>query len=222
MKIIISITLTLFLAVAANAEFRTWTNSAGKEANLDLVATSEEGGEKVGEFRMRNGAVVKLKQSDLSDADAEALKNWSPLSDGGPSVFDDVLDGNLVKLDGGSLKKAEGVAKPNKYYVFYYTASWCGPCQRFTPSLVKWYEDNKNDNFELVLISSDRDKNAMEGYAKSKKMPWPQLKLSKARVFKSKYEHGVSGIPSLIVCDLEGKVLGNYRSRLPELSAMVK
>ena len=29
-------------------------------------------------------------------------------------------------------------------------------------------------NFEIVLISSDRDENAMEEYAKKNKMPWPQ------------------------------------------------
>ena len=59
-------------------------------------------------------------------------------------------------------------------------------------------------------------------YAKDKKMKWPQLELGKAREFKSTHNHGVSGIPSLIVCDLQGKVLGNYRSKLDELTKMVR
>ena len=112
--------------------------------------------------------------------------------------------------------------KPKKYYVYYYTASWCGPCQRFTPSLVNWYKENKNDNFELFLISSDRSEPAMLGYAKSKKMLWPHLELNQARAFKSQFQHGVRGIPSLIVCTPDGKVLGNYRSQLSELAEMVK
>ena len=45
---------------------------------------------------------------------------------GGP--FDKLLDGNLVKLDGKKVGKvAKDFAKPEKYYVFYYSASWCQP-----------------------------------------------------------------------------------------------
>lgn len=87
---------------------------------------------------------------------------------------------------------------------------------------MEWYNKNKNDNFELVLITSDRSEDAMEGYAASKKMPWPQLELKEAKDFKKRFNHGVRGIPSLIVCELDGKNLGNFRSRLDELSKMVR
>lgn len=100
-------------------------------------------------------------------------------------------------------------SRPTKYYVFYYTASWCGPCHRYTPTLVALYNKiNPDDSkFELVLITNDRDEQAMTGYAVEANMPWSQLKLSAVRDFGSKFDHGVTGIPSVVVCDLEGNIV---------------
>lgn len=219
-----TILLSLMFAGAAFAGFEKWTNKDGKTADLELIKVIEKDGEKAGEFKMRNGKTVTLKVSDLSEEAAEKIEAWeppAPVVEGKPSVFDKFLDGNLVKLDGKSLKKYEMTERPKKYYVFYYTASWCGPCQQYTPSLVEFYNENKSDNFELVLITSDRDEDAMEKYAADKKMPWPQLKLKDAQKFKGEFDHGVTGIPSVIVCDLDGKNLGNLRD-LNALEKLVK
>lgn len=218
------ILLSLMFAGAAFAGFEKWVNKDGKTADLELIKVVEKDGEKAGEFKMRNGKTITLKASDLSEEAAEKLESWEPpaaVVEGKPSVFDEVLDGNLVKLDGKSLKKYDMTERPKKYYVFYYTASWCPPCQQFTPSLVEFYNEHKNENFELVLITSDQEEGAMEKYATDKKMPWPQLKLKEAPKFKKEFKHGVTGIPSVIVCDLEGKNLGNFRN-LAELEKLVK
>ncbi len=132
--------------------------------------------------------------------------------------FDEILDGNLVKLDGKSLKRHSLGSKPAKYYVFYYTASWCGPCQAYSPTLVEFYNKNKNANFEVVLITSDSDEGDMEKYAKDKKMPWPQLKMSRVEKFEKQFDHKVSGIPSVITCDLEGNIV----SRSPSIADLTK
>lgn len=224
MKHSLSLLLATCLALPATAEFETWTNKEGESASLELVEVTEVDGEKVGKFMLKNGKWSKIRQSQLVEADAKRLANWKPQPSGAASVFDDFLWGKLIHLEGGELKSTALKRKPAEYYVFYYTASWCGPCQRFTPGLVDWYKKNKNDNFEIFLISSDRNAEAMEGYAKSKKMPWPHLAFNEVRAFKGQFreEHGVRGIPSLIVCDRDGKVLGNYRSQLSELSKLVE
>lgn len=206
------------------AGFEKWTNKDGKTADLELIKVVEKDGEKAGEFKMRSGKTVTLKASDLSEEAAEKLEAWEPpaaVIDGKPSVFDEAFDGNLVKVDGKSLKKYEMTERPKKYYVFYYTASWCPPCQQYTPSLVDFYNEHKSDNFELVLITADRDEAAMEKYAVEKKMPWPQLKFSESPKFQKEFEQGVGGYPSVIVTDLKGKVLGNYRD-LAALEKLVK
>jgi nucleoredoxin len=226
MKTTLTIAIAISLVLPLSAAFENWTNKEGKTAQLDLVEVIGDADAKEGVFKMRNGRNVNIKQADLTEADAKRLAEWKPAAPeapaGEPSVFDEVLDGNLVILDGKKFAKHELTAKPTKYYVFYYTASWCPPCQAFTPSLVDFYEKNKNENFELVLITSDRDEDSMEGYAKDKKMPWPQLKQSKAASFKKSFDHGVNGIPSVIVCDLEGKIVSANGRNLAELEKLVK
>ena len=223
---ITAISVAFCLTTLAHAGYETWISADGRKASMDLVSVTDADGEKVGNFRMKNRRTVSLKASELSSEDAKRLAEWvdpnTPQESAPASVFDEVLDGDLVRLDGKKLKKCDDATHPAKYYVFYYTASWCPPCRAFTPSLVKWYNDNKNENVEIVLITSDRNEKAMEGYAAEKKMPWPQLKLSKAKIFKDKFNHGVSGIPSVMVCDIDGKLLGNYRSNLDGLTELVK
>jgi thiol-disulfide isomerase/thioredoxin len=213
-KILMCAVLSL---ASAHAEFRTWARSDGKTAELELVQVTGTGDARTGEFRMRDGRKVKLAASVLSEADARLLAEWTApaatiaaaTTNGTPSVFDAVLDGNLVKLDGKSLKPVKDFRKPEKYYLFYYTASWCGPCQKFTPSLVEFYNKHQSGDtrFEVVLVSSDEDEDAMEQYARDKQMPWPQLKLSKAADFKKKFKHPGGGIPNLVLTDTAGNLI---------------
>jgi thiol-disulfide isomerase/thioredoxin len=225
MKTSLSLLLVGLLTASAQAEFRTWTRGDGKTAELSLVAVTDADGEKSGEFKMRNGKSVTIKASSLLEGDAKLLADWTPsggsVPAGKPSAFDKILEGDLVKLSGKSLKTYKGATKPKKYYIFYYTASWCGPCHKYTPSLVQFYNKSKNANFEIVLITSDRDESNMEEYATEMKMPWPQLKLAKAADFKKKFPHDVNGIPSVITCDLDGKIISRTES-IPELEELVK
>lgn len=219
MKYASLILFSVLLAQPCTAGFEPWTNKDGKTVSLSLISASGDGAAIEGKFRMLNGKVVTIKGSDLDAAGLDKLKAAAakPTADpaapaGADSVFDKVLEGNLVKLDGKSLKPTP-LVKPSKYYIFYYTASWCGPCQAFTPSLVEFYNQTKpgNGNFELVLITNDSDQDDMTKYAVAKSMPWPQLKFSKVEAFTKKFDHGVTGIPAVVVCDLEGKIVAQTR-----------
>lgn len=216
MKTLLVLLSFLFLAGILHAEFRTWTRNDGKSADLELLKTTGEDGSKVGTFKMKNGRTVDLPSSILSDEDAKLLEGWKSeerLAEerraATESVFDDILEGNLEKFDGRSLKRYELEEKPTKYYLFYYTASWCPPCQKFTPDLVKFYnsEKPKHDEFEIILVTSDNDDDAMEDYAKEKKMEWPHLKLSKVDKFKEAFKHPGTGIPNLVLTDRNGELI---------------
>lgn len=208
----------LFTSLCLGA-FEDWTSKDGRTAQFELVKTSGEGDSLAGEFRMKNGKSVTIKAVDLDDAGAAKLKEFAAKAvadikpEAASSVFDDILEGNLVRLDGKRLAKCEDATKPTKYYIVYYTASWCPPCQAYTPSLVKFYEDNKpgNDNFELILVSSDHDEGSMKQYAIDKKMPWPQLEFKSVKKFKSTFEPGGTSIPRVVVYDLNGKIVANTR-----------
>ena len=227
MKTSLQLLVGLLLVTSASAEFRVWTRADGKTAEMDLVAVTETGGAKAGQFTTRSGQTVSLPVTSMSAADALILNGWKPGANAAPaasatppapeaaapSIFDKLLEANLVKLSGKSLKRCRDATKPTKYYLFYYTASWCGPCHKFTPSLVEFYNKSKNAAFELVVITQDDDEKAMEEYAAEMKMPWPQLELSKVEKFEKEFPYPGTGIPNLVLTDLQGKLIkGSYEN----------
>jgi nucleoredoxin len=98
------------------------------------------------------------------------------------------------------------------YVVLYFTAHWCGPCRAFTPTLVKFYEENAAEgNFEVVMVSWDHNERSMFDYMTSFKMPYPAIPYQRVASTGLKERHRVSGIPSLVVLDREGQVVtGSY------------
>lgn len=83
----------------------------------------------------------------------------------------------------------------------YFSAHWCPPCRRFTPTLVEAYNalTAEGKSFEIVFISDDRDEKAFEEYFAH--MPWLAVPYSAA----VRKNHGfyVDGIPTLKFIDTE-------------------
>uniref|UniRef100_A0A7S2MU64 Thioredoxin domain-containing protein n=1 Tax=Helicotheca tamesis TaxID=374047 RepID=A0A7S2MU64_9STRA len=88
----------------------------------------------------------------------------------------------------------------DKYLMLYFSAHWCPPCRGFTPTLSKAYTKLKEekDDFELVFVSSDKDKESFDEYFGEMTfcaLPFEERE-AKAGISK-KFE--VRGIPSLLI-----------------------
>jgi len=93
----------------------------------------------------------------------------------------------------------------------YFSASWCPPCQRFTPLLIEFYNTTKklsssNANateFEIIYVSSDRTNEEFEEYYG--KMPWLAIPNGTENIgaIKAKLSEtlGITGIPALAILD---------------------
>jgi nucleoredoxin len=95
-----------------------------------------------------------------------------------------LLEGKLVKLDGDMLKPYNvSELEKVRVYAFYYSAAWCGPCRKFTPTLLAAYSQFKaqHPEFELIFVSRDRDEFNMAEYMRSHKMPWPAVRFEDAK-----------------------------------------
>lgn len=95
--------------------------------------------------------------------------------------------------------------KGNKI-ALYFSASWCGPCHKFTPVLADVYTELKSKgDFEIIFISADEDDESFNKYFS--KMPWLAIPYSDSEKRESLDElFKVSGIPHLVMLDESGKV----------------
>jgi nucleoredoxin len=139
----------------------------------------------------------------------------SPHSSGSttPSPFVAKFKGHLIVMDHGTPKEFDAsTLKDVKYWAFYYSASWCGPCRAFTPQLVDFYKYFKKShpNFELIFVNDDRSEDDMLAYMKTDAMSWPTVRFSDIedpRLGAKKYCG--PGIPCLVLTDANGKVLSD-------------
>ncbi|CAF1415143.1 unnamed protein product [Rotaria sordida] len=111
-------------------------------------------------------------------------------------LFDDhILDKSkeLVDLNDEEYK--------GKVIGLYFSAHWCGPCRRFTPKLIEFYNSHAKDkNFEIIFISSDNDEESFNEYYEH--MPWFTLDFKesdKKAEIENKFD--ITGIPTLILLD---------------------
>ncbi|KAL5723835.1 protein-disulfide reductase [Ranunculus cassubicifolius] len=110
----------------------------------------------------------------------------------------------LVRNNGDQVKISD---LSGKTIGLYFSASWCGPCRRFTPQLIEVYNElSSKKDFEVVFVSADRDEESFKGYFS--KMPWLALPLSDSESRGSLDElFSVNGIPHLVILNASGKIL---------------
>ncbi|KAK9748537.1 hypothetical protein RND81_02G064900 [Saponaria officinalis] len=99
----------------------------------------------------------------------------------------------------------------------YFSAQWCLPCARFTPKLISIYHKIKqnivttqsnpadNEEFEIVFVSSDRDKTSFDSYFET--MPWLALPFGDPTIKELAKHFDVRVIPSLVILGRDGKTL---------------
>ena len=118
---------------------------------------------------------------------------------------------SLEELVGPELVNAEGdtvetSSLAGKVIGLYFSASWCGPCRAFTPSLVK-LRDRKDDEFEVIFVSSDRSADDQAEYMKDYDMDWPAIPFDSPLRGELAAKYGIQGIPSLVIVDDQGNLI---------------
>ena len=211
--------LTLLLPLSLNAAIETWTAN-GTAMKAECLGVK---GDYV-VFKKADGSRMLVPYDKLSAADQarvsglefKATTNTVTIAPAASSSADDVskiataLRGKLVRLNGRALGDvAPDQLASTKMYAVYYSASWCGPCRRFTPDLVAAYPEikAKHPEFEIIFVSSDRDEDSMRHYMIDDKMPWLGLRFKEARTNATLNRYQESGIPNLVFIDGDGRIL---------------
>jgi thiol-disulfide isomerase/thioredoxin len=95
-----------------------------------------------------------------------------------------------------------------KYVLIDFWASWCGPCRRENPNVVKLYQKYKDRGFTIYSVSLDQDAEAWKGAITSDGLEWPNHVsdlLGWNTPMTSLY--GFSGIPHTVLLDKEGNII---------------
>ena len=143
-----------------------------------------------------------LYQSQLSAARAAAAPTPPPPADSSSLIS--LLKGDLVTSKNGVLSTFNDQALDGKKLIaLYFSARWCGPCRKFTPGLVEYYNRvaPTHPEFEIIFISNDRSAPAMEAYMRDMQMPWPAVHFDKLATKEPLRKYAGSGIPCLVLLD---------------------
>jgi len=131
------------------------------------------------------------------------------------------------KLVGKELINSKKEKKPvqnlsNKKIVgLYFSAHWCPPCRKFTPKLIRFYQEllKRGKSFEVVFISCDRDSSAMIEYMREMGMPWLAIPFADAHKQTLKKTFSIKSIPTLVILDGNGNLITkNGRKDVSQLS----
>ncbi|MEX2597720.1 MAG: TlpA disulfide reductase family protein [Salibacteraceae bacterium] len=94
-----------------------------------------------------------------------------------------------------------------QYVLVDFWASWCGPCRRENPNVVRVYEKYHDKGFEILGVSLDKNSKAWLQAIEQDGLKWKHI--SDLKYWKSEVvpEYQIQGIPLTYLIDPEGKIV---------------
>jgi len=119
------------------------------------------------------------------------------------------LPGNFMKLSGVTDDGSEFDWKSyrGKYVLIDFWATWCGPCRAEIPNVKENLEKYGPKGFTVVGINMDGDREQYDDYMAESQLPWQNIMPDEEGNNEMAAYYGISGIPTVILVDREGKVI---------------
>lgn len=150
------------------------------------------------------------------EKDFSLLPDWAKNSPDGKNI--------LAKIEGAKSAqintKAKGFtqlsstgqkisldAYQGKYVLLDFWASWCAPCRKEHPNLIKTYEEFKNKNFDILSVSLDDKRNNWLQAIEKDKLTWTQISDLKGQQNEIAIEYGVQSVPANFLINPDGLII---------------
>jgi thiol-disulfide isomerase/thioredoxin len=122
-------------------------------------------------------------------------------------------DGNAIRLSDFK----------GKTVLLEFWASWCGPCRRENPALVKVYKTYKEKGFEIVGVALDENREEWLSAMAKDLLPWPNVTDFRGDRNEAALIYGIIAIPDNLLIDPNGIVIArnlrgeDLRKKLQEI-----
>ena len=161
-------------------------------------------------FKQKNNGnyvpFAEMLLKEFKDGDAEAAMNLQQQIAGmrsftigaeAPDFAQATPEGKLLKLS--DLR--------GKVVLIDFWASWCGPCRRENPNVVRMYNVYKDKGFEILGVSLDRDRQRWLDAIEADGLTWPHVSDLQQWSNAAAQLYGVNSIPHTVLLDKEGRIL---------------
>jgi thiol-disulfide isomerase/thioredoxin len=165
--------------------------------NLDILKkVSETFSNTYGESPMSSNLAKQVYQIEVE------YNNYLSSSSGSieaPEIALNNPDGKEIKLS--SLR--------GKYVLIDFWASWCGPCRRESPNVVRMYNKYKDQGFTVFSVSLDQSVEPWKAAIAKDGLVWPNHVSDLLRWDSPLPQlYGFNGIPHTVLVDKEGMIIG--------------
>jgi len=140
-------------------------------------------------------AVVRMS-AQVEDDDTKYAADIVKAGSAAPDFTIAGLDGKTYTLD--SFK--------GLYFLLDFWATWCPDCRKDVPAMKRLYE-TYGDRVTFVGVSSDTDREKLEGYVRENGMDWLQVSEFVRRGSRIQQSYGVFWIPSMVLVGPDGRVI---------------
>ncbi len=127
---------------------------------------------------------------------AEGRKSLTP---GSPAP-----DINLPQMDGSLLALS---SLRGKYVLIDFWASWCGPCRKENPEVVRLYNRYQDKGFEIYGVSLDESKDQWLNAIQKDGLPWRHVSDLKGAAGVAVQLYDVQTIPKTVLLDKDGRII---------------
>jgi thiol-disulfide isomerase/thioredoxin len=110
----------------------------------------------------------------------------------------------LQSMEGKTISLAD---YRGKIVLVDFWASWCQPCRRANPDLVRLYKKYQSDRIEFIGVSLDDNMDAWKRAVKNDGLIWPQVSELKKWDSRCVTDYKIGSIPYSILLDESGKII---------------